>query len=90
MREANEIRTIREMDHLRLLGISRIPRCVECPRLSALAAALRRAPGTATAPPRPRSGCTHEVCRPLISRYFPTSRNCARPLRLVEAGGGCR
>lgn len=89
MHEAHEIKTRREMDHLRLLGISRIPRCAECPRLPALAAAVRRVPGTAKPLPDQPRDCGHEVCRPLISRYFPTGRSCARPLRLVEAGGGC-
>ena len=86
MHKAHGIRTSREMDQLRLMGISRIPRCADCPRLPAMAAALRRTPGTCAPLPDRRSDCTHEICRPLISRYFPTGRNCARPLRLVEAG----
>lgn len=90
MHDAQETMTNRDMDHLRLLGISRIPRCVDCPRLPVLAAAVRRSPGGAAPLPDACDDCRHEVCRPLISRYFPKGRSCARPLRLVEAGGGCR
>jgi hypothetical protein len=89
MQDLQEIKTYRDMDHLRLLGISRIPRCADCPRLPVLAAAVRRSSGSAAPLPEARDDCRHEVCRPLISRYFPTGRSCARPLRLVEAGGGC-
>lgn len=56
-------------DALRLLGLSRIPRCAECGVLDALRVAHEtREPLTGPLPPRPR-GCIDPVCRPLIARY---------------------
>jgi hypothetical protein len=89
MYDAREIEKHGDLDRLRVLGISRIPRCAECPRLPALAAAVRGSRPSAERLPAPPGGCRHEVCKPLILRYFPDKRIAARPLRLVEAGGGC-
>jgi len=90
MNDLREKTICRDMDHLRLLGISRIPRCANCPRLPALAAAVKRGPGGCAPVPDAPRGCRHEVCRPLILRYFAFRKTAARALRLVEVGGGCR
>jgi hypothetical protein len=56
-------------DGLRLLGLSRIPRCGDCPRLRALQFAYYTgARHSASWPPPPR-GCRQQVCTPLLQRY---------------------
>jgi hypothetical protein len=56
-------------DGLRLLGLSRIPRCAACPRLAALwTTHENRLPVLASLPPAPPT-CTHRVCAPLINRF---------------------
>jgi hypothetical protein len=68
-RAGGEIHT--EKDGLRLLGLSRIPRCSVCRRFEALKTAydsgLHLAEPLAPVPPN----CPHEHCRPLISRLCP-------------------
>ena len=60
---------LRHDDTLRLLGLSRIPRCAECDRLDALRVAHQtREPLDLPLPPVPRR-CRDQVCRPLVSRY---------------------
>ena len=54
-------------DGLRLLGLSRIPRCAGCPRLSALQD-IHRSGSTALVPGPPRT-CTTRYCEPLVKRY---------------------
>ena len=58
-----------ELDKLRLLALSRIPRCRGCPRFHALDAVRRKLkpPGAALA--QVPEFCTHEVCAPLAARY---------------------
>jgi len=89
MRETSENKTHRDMDHMRLLGISRIPRCANCPRLPELAAALKRGSGRAGSLSDLPAGCRHEVCRPLVERYFRPAESPSPTLRLIEAGRAC-
>jgi hypothetical protein len=64
----------KDEDALRLLGLSRIPRCAECDRLDALRVAHEtREPLTGPLPPVP-SGCGDQVCRPLIARYVTLAK----------------
>ena len=64
----------REQDDLRLLGLSRIPRCSDCPRLEALRAYHgRRSALAAELPPVPR-GCVSPHCAPLAARYAPDEK----------------
>ena len=59
--------TPHEEDGLRLLALSRIPRCAVCPRLEALRA--NHGNGlTRPVPNAPRS-CTTRYCAPLVKRY---------------------
>ena len=56
-------------DALRLLGLSRIPRCAGCDVLDALRVAHEtREPWVGPLPPVPH-GCGDQVCRPLVARY---------------------
>ena len=56
-------------DALRLLGLSRIPRCADCDILDALRVAHEnREPLTGPLPPAPRN-CGDQICRPLVTRY---------------------
>ncbi len=60
---------LRHDDALRLLGLSRIPRCADCDRLDALRVAHQtREPLEPPLPTVPR-GCCDQVCRPLVTRY---------------------
>ena len=64
---------LRHDDALRLLGLSRIPRCADCDRLDALRVAHEtREPLVPPLPPIPRS-CRDQVCRPLVTRYVASS-----------------
>jgi hypothetical protein len=86
----DQLRKIRsgDVDQLRLLGISRIPRCSGCPRLVALSAAAADGPQPIEIlPPAPRQ-CRDQVCKPLIRRYFRASfpmRTVLRAVRRVES-----
>jgi hypothetical protein len=60
-----------DLDSLRLLALSRIPRCAVCPRFHALLSA--RARGSLGALPAVPTGCTHQVCAPLVTRYAPAA-----------------
>ena len=72
---------IEKGDDLRLLGLSRIPRCAGCARLEALAACHeRRQPPRAPLPAVPR-GCISPYCAPLAARYAPAP--CARITRIA-------
>lgn len=63
----------REQDALRLLGLSRIPRCADCPRLFALSAAHRKGSFLRTLPPAPVE-CRSQICAPLVSRFSAPRR----------------
>jgi hypothetical protein len=60
-----------DLDGLRLLALSRIPRCGSCPRFGSLVEAYAgderpmRQLGSVPA------NCTHQVCAPLAERYRP-------------------
>ncbi len=76
------------IDDLRLLALSRIPRCKACPRFRALREA-RRMPATspsllAVLPAVP-AHCRHEVCAPIAERYRDgaSRRTVGGPLRVV-------
>ena len=58
-----------DADALRLLAVSRIPRCKACPRLAALEE-IYLGDARALAGPLPSVPpyCTHTVCRPLVDR----------------------
>jgi hypothetical protein len=75
MKRLQPILRANDEDALRLLGLSRIPRCAECDVLDALRVAHEtREPLSGPLPPAPRD-CGDQVCRPLITRYvrpFPT------------------
>jgi ribosomal protein S12 methylthiotransferase accessory factor YcaO len=59
----------RAQDALRLVGLSRIPRCSNCPRLEALTRAYE-SPGEPPAPwPAPPRNCRHVVCAALARRF---------------------
>jgi hypothetical protein len=58
-----------ELDKLRLLALSRIPRCRGCPRFHALDALRRKHRPPAAALAQVPEFCTHEVCAPLAARY---------------------
>jgi hypothetical protein len=59
---------VREQDELRLLGLSRIPRCAGCSRFAALVRAHRtRIPISLPWPAAPRN-CRYQVCAPLVRR----------------------
>jgi hypothetical protein len=75
---------MKDLDRLRILGLSRIPRCSVCPRLRAFRNAVASGPlSVDLVPPAPR-GCQHQVCRPLIPRYF---RAGLAPPRTQRAAG---
>jgi len=57
------------LDGLRLLALSRIPRCTRCPRLEALRAAYRARAVSANALPPVPAGCLIDYCAPLAARY---------------------
>lgn len=69
-----------DLDGLRLLALSRIPRCGSCPRFGSLVEAYAH-----DAPPVRELGevppnCTHQVCAPLAERYRPPEpASSARP-----------
>jgi hypothetical protein len=55
-------------DGLRLLGLSRIPRCARCPRLGAMMRAYREGERLESpCTPAPRF-CRHQVCAPMVRR----------------------
>ena len=58
-----------EDDALRLLGLSRIPRCVGCDRLDALRVAHETREPLGRALPLVPRGCNDQVCRPLVTRF---------------------
>jgi len=61
-----------DREDLQLLGLSRIPRCVACPRLEALREAhVTRTPVSPPWPPAPPH-CRHQVCAPFLRRFAAT------------------
>lgn len=59
----------RDKDGLRLLGLSRIPRCAECARFRALEAAYEAgSPIVGRVPPVPKE-CDYQICAPIVVRW---------------------
>jgi len=57
------------LDGLRLLGLSRIPRCGDCPRFRALVRSHEHRRAALETLPAAPAYCTHQVCAPMASRY---------------------
>lgn len=72
-----------ELDRLRLLALSRIPRCRGCPRFHALDGVRRKHLPPGAALPQAPEFCTHEVCAPLAARYPAPLIGRTRSSRLV-------
>ena len=60
-------RGMEDLDGLRLLALSRISRCFDCPRYHALAEAYRGIVPVTGLPQVPLE-CGHQICAPLVSR----------------------
>jgi len=60
-----------DLDGLRLLALSRIPRCGTCPRFSTLVEAYAQEQGQIREIGAVPAGCTHQVCAPLVARFRP-------------------
>ena len=56
-----------EKEGLRLLCLSRIPRCALCPRLEALRIAHETRAKLALPVPAVPESCRHQICAPLIA-----------------------
>ena len=61
------LRGTEDLDALRLMALSRITRCSDCPRYHALSEAYRGT-GPVTGLPQVPLECDHQVCAPLVSR----------------------
>ena len=57
-----------DKDGLRLLGLSRVPRCAGCARLDALLVAHRTATPLVVPWPAAPAGCREQICAPLVRR----------------------
>ena len=60
-----------DLDGLRLLALSRIPRCGSCPRFGSLVEAYAHDERPVRELGGVPSNCTHQVCAPLAERYRP-------------------
>ena len=69
MKATGESFVYSERDGLRLLGISRIPRCESCNRLAALLVAYRSGATVELPLPRVPQDCSYEFCAPLVTRF---------------------
>ena len=58
-----------DKDGLRLLGLSRVPRCAGCARLRALLVAHRTRGPLASPWPAPPRECREQICAPLVRRF---------------------
>jgi hypothetical protein len=70
-----------DLDALRLLALSRIPRCGGCHRFEALVDAHDHGPGGYALPAVPNH-CRHQVCAPLASRWCGSAT--AKPVRRLS------
>lgn len=61
--------TLLDKDGLRLLGLSRVPRCAGCARLDALLAAHRTGERLAVPWPAAPACCREQICAPLVRRF---------------------
>ncbi len=62
-----------DLDGLRILGLGRIPRCVDCPRYRALVEAHDNSSALPRILPAVPENCAFEVCAPLVCRYTARS-----------------
>ena len=62
-----------DIDGLRLLGLSRIPRCAECPRLHALQRAHGNGGVVHSLPPVSQI-CVYRACAPMVARFTEQRR----------------
>ena len=85
MNATERIPLIKDQDDLRLLALSRIPRCAACSRFRALRQTHETGrPLAAPLPPSP-AGCDTPYCAPLVERYAPRE---TRRGRADETRGG--
>jgi len=68
MRIASEKTDQKNLDRLRILGLSRIPRCAACTRYKVLKSAYTSGRSSSRLPPVPLE-CDHPICAPLVSRW---------------------
>jgi len=59
----------RDVDSLRLVALSRIPRCASCPRFHALYRAYESSAMLGNTLPMAPSNCHHQVCGPMVHRF---------------------
>lgn len=71
-----ETSAVTDLDGLRLLGLSRIARCADCPRLAALREAWGHRSSLAVPWPDAPRGCRHQVCAPLVRRFVGADPGC--------------
>ena len=84
MNSAESNPQFKDQDDLRLLALSRIPRCAACSRLRALKQTHDNgAPLEAPLPPIP-DGCDTPYCAPLAARYALEERRGASALRILR------
>lgn len=72
-----------DLDGLRLVALSRIPRCSGCPRFHALVAAHDGGSARESLPEAPPY-CTHRVCAPLAARWSSPEAG-ERPRRVRDS-----
>ncbi len=74
-----------DLDGLRILGLGRIPRCVDCPRYEALVEAHDRSSTLPAILPLVPENCAFQVCAPLVHRYTRSSDD-REPVTRAAAG----
>jgi len=85
MKSTDRLPLFKDQDELRLLALSRIPRCAACSRLRALRAIHEDGvPLEAPLPPS-TNNCDAPYCAPLAARYATEER---REAAGTKAGGG--
>jgi len=70
----SDVASVPDRDGLRLFGLSRIPRCSSCRRFEALKQTHLNGSDLAEPLPPVPSGCSHQHCRPLITRLTEAIR----------------
>ena len=71
MNSAERFPQFKDQDDLRLLALSRIPRCAACSRLHALRATHESGASLEIPLPASPEGCETPYCTPLVTRYAP-------------------
>ena len=74
MNSAEQFPQFKDQDDLRLLALSRIPRCAACSRLRVLRATHESGAPLETPLPPSAEGCDTPYCAPLTARYAPAER----------------